>query len=508
MSVPHHVKVIQPPRLGDLSNPSDIRTVAQHATTFYIRGSQNTGFGLEDGDTVFFALTCEQFTINSPNQTSPMSLSNISSSTTVVVLPTQLETTVEGMTRTLRACFATGQANTSINDYITLSDSLLIIPNPRLGQGGTIRAVDSSIADFVISSFDSGDRIFFHNESCGTPPASGTSSTTVVLNSTVTSTSSKVSLPDTPRLRASSAFTQRTLKACFAGAGSDSTKNENWIELVDVLEVFPDPSSGLTTLWTQGNVRELSFSQPTNNAAQQSDIIVLQQGSCDGVHLVTMQSASETTSAPIVLSSGAIANEFPLASGKVNELGVGIFKVCFATGSSGGDSQSDFSTLAAELEIQESLDATAPVFSLPQSILLGVDLVATWAASSELEVRVASEGSWIGLYKVGQCNEDNEWKHRCYVAFRDLAPGSSGGDIRFSFADYQTAGKFELRYFRGDSRNGQGQECKGLTGTTAGVYLQCKLVAAATSDPVHIMPSIETQHDFASVAGLEHVVLV
>ena len=81
--------------------------------------------------------------------------------------------------------------------------------------------------------------------------------------------------------------------------------------------------------------------------------------------------------------------------------------------------------------------------------------------------------------------------------------------LRFKQEEYLTAGEFEVRYFRGDTRNRQGLECKGLMGTTSGVYLKCKLVAATISNPVHIMAGMETREDFIpGVPGLEHVVLV
>jgi hypothetical protein len=165
--------------------------------------------------------------------------------------------------------------------------------------------------------------------------------------------------------------------------------------------------------------------------------------------------------------------------------------------------------LAAEIEIEESLDTTAPVVLLPQSILLGVDLVVKWKASNEMESRETSPGAWIGLYKAGECDEDNEWQHRCHLAFRSLPSGTAEGEVRFQQQDYMVAGEYEVRYFRGDTRNRQGFECKGLSGTTSGVYLKCGLVSAAISDKVYIVAGMETREDFIpGVPGLEHVVLV
>jgi hypothetical protein len=482
-----------------------------------VKGSENVGFTIQNEDIIFFAESCSGNIVDSPSQTAAIPLSNYSADTyaAIVTLPSQLEAASGGGTRILQACFASKEARSAPGDFVSLTDSLLVIPSPRLGRmtnPGTIRAVDSSIADYTISPFANDDKIFFHNISCNsTPPESGTTSTTTILSTLVDLTTGNriLSLPQTPRLTAIDVSTMKVLKACFAGSGLDSTQSHNWIELQDVLEVFPDPSSALTTVWKEGSVLELAFNQPANNAAGPDDIVVLQQGSCQGAHLTTIGTATSTTSAPIILTTGGVAREFPIAAGKVNELAVGTYKVCFATGSSEGNSQNDFIELAAEIEIQESLDATAPTFAVPQFILLGVDLVATWASSSEMEVRETSDGAWIGLYKKGQCDEENEWRHYCYLAYRNLPPNSLEGDIRFSQQEYKSAGEFELRYFRGDTRNGQGQECKGLTGTSSGVYLQCKLVAAAYSNAVNVVAGPESSEDFISATpGFEHVVLV
>ena len=440
-SLSHHIKIISPPRLGNVSSPGDIRAVSQHDTNFYIKGSSDSQFSIESDDTIFFAQACDQIpSVNLPNQTAAMSLSDFSAATlsAKVVLPSTLESD-GSTTRTLRACFATKEANASINGYVTVAESLSIITRPRLGvvdSPGTIRALTLSNADFNVYPFAAEDLLYFSNTSCGVPPASGDGGRTAILPSSVDAATQvgTFALPpsnSTAALTAIDSSTQRTLKACFAGKGTDTTVSHNWIELQDELKILPDPSSALGTVWKQGQVLEMLFNQPAGNSAIEGDIVILQKDSCVGVHTIVIATSNATTSAPVVLAAGGVAREFPIAAGKVNELNVGFYKVCFATGSSGGDSQADFSMLAAELEIQESLDTTAPILSLPQSILLGVDLVATWAASSEMEIRAAAEGAWVGLYKANQCNEDNEWRHQCYLAYRNLPSGSTAGEIRF-----------------------------------------------------------------------------
>ena len=514
-SASSHLKILNAPRLGSISMPGDVRTVSTSSTSFHITGSSNPDFSIQNGDQIFFAQSCDNLiTVNYVNQTAALGLTNFSSvnGAAKVTLPsaTPLED-AQGVARNLKACFATQEASVSATGFVSLTDSLVIIPAPRLGlvnSPGTIRAVAPSTADFLITPFADGDLIFFREDSCTTPPEYGSSSSTVVLslNQTSEADTGTFSLPSSPLLSTLDGNILQVLKACFAAGGTDATESRNWIELHDTLELLPEPTGNLITEWRQGQVREMTFDLP-DGSGRENDIIVLQPGSCDGVQLTTMETSTGVLSAPIILSSGAVAKEYPLAAGRVNTLDEGTYKICYATASSGGDSQADYTTLSTDFVLLEAIDPGSPTLSVPQSILLGIDLVVEWSASNEMNVRAASPGGWVGLYKTGECLEGNEWQHRCFLAYRELSEGTYNGVARFLHNDYQAAGEYEVRYFRGDTQHGQGRECKGLGGLTSGVYLQCKLIAAATSTTITISPSLESRADILQVPGLEHVVL-
>jgi hypothetical protein len=209
----------------------------------------------------------------------------------------------------------------------------------------------------------------------------------------------------------------------------------------------------------------------------------------------------------MILEEGGVASTYALAQGKINEMSVGTYKICFATISSEVDTDSDFTALQQELTLTATV-TVSPNLVVPDSVHLGVDIVVVWNATDGQYTDVSQEGSWLGLYRKGECATASEWQHKCYLVAHELPAGESGGVVRFSQQDYKNAGEYEIRYFRGNSRSGQGQVCAGLSGTGSGTYIQCALTVAATSSTIHIYGNIESQDDMASVPGLEHVVLV
>jgi len=198
---------------------------------------------------------------------------------------------------------------------------------------------------------------------------------------------------------------------------------------------------------------------------QAGDYIVLQKDNCQNVHLVTASSpgVGVTHSAPMTLEAGGIASNYGIAQGKINELGMGTYKICFATGSSEYDNFADFKPLDKEITITESF-VIRPKLVTPTSVHLGVDIIVTWNATDGQYPGISQAGSWLGLYKKGDCLKE-EWKHECYLVARELPAGESGGVVRFSQRDYKAAGEYEVRYFRGNSRSGQGRACQGLRNT-------------------------------------------
>ena len=172
---------------------------------------------------------------------------------------------------------------------------------------------------------------------------------------------------------------------------------------------------------------------------------------------------------------GGTAQVKGIAMGKVNELGIGIFKVCYATRNSEGDDENDFKTLAVEIEILPE-PATRPGMSVPRTVLLGHDLVVEWTSTINLQTRLQAENSWIGLYHNGSCmptahgtSHGKEWlaadnvilrtqientqavapvttshqdyieidAHECYVASKFISGGVTSGTVIFSQHEYQ-----------------------------------------------------------------------
>lgn len=318
------------------------------------------------------------------------------------------------------------------------------------------------------------------------------------------------SLPTYPYLKSDGAET-RTLKCCFAPARTDISVVSNWYELTDTLNIIPDPVAALTLEWKQNSVDMLDFSGPSGHAGLEGDRVVLQKENCENAHTLSAvgEGIGTTHSAPMTLEPGGVAFTFAIAQGKVNELAVGRYKMCFATKSSEFDAFSDFKMLNTEVVLTATMPIT-PSLVVPDSVHLGVDIVVIWNATSGANEKagLSQPGSWVGLYKKGECSATSEWQHKCYLVAHELPAGESGGVVRFSQNDYKSAGEYEVRYFRGNSRSGQGQVCAGLQGTGEGTYVQCSLYVAATSRTIHVYGSIESQDDLASVPGLEHVVLV
>jgi len=513
--------VIEQPRLGNMSAPGDLRAISGIGHEYDILGSTRAGFTLANGDKIFFRSDCSVIPAsNDPAETLPLSVAGFDDTTkgAYVNLPpasgTPLQADGNSM-RELRACFATRESLTGSTvlaaTYVTLTDKLTIAAAPRLGpisDPGDLRAVTGSSSTYRLHNWYPGDFFFFGPSCSAVPPPARSVTATGLLGAVYDSgtESGLFSLPETTSL---STTESRTMKCCFAPAQSDVEKTINWYELPDILRVLPYPTASLTTSWIYSSVAALDFSGPTGHAGEDGDRVVLKRDNCSDAHIITALSpgVGYQYSAPMLLPAGGIASVFALAQGKVNELAMGTYKICFATKSSEYDSMDDFTTLSEEITITE-LVLIAPDLMVPDSVKLGVDIVVIWNATDGQYSGVSQAGSWLGLYRKAECSEVSEWQHQCYLVARELPAGESGGVVRFSQQDYKTAGEYEIRYFRGNTQHGQGQVCQGLRNTGAGVYMKCNLVAAVTSDAVSVFGTIESQDDLASVPGLEHVVLV
>ena len=157
-------------------------------------------------------------------------------------------------------------------------------------------------------------------------------------------------------------------------------------------------------------------------------------------------------------------------------------------------------------------------------MVYGSDIVVQWAADNGLTDREVAAGSWIGLYHYGECTSATEARHKCYLAERQLPQGQSdglrqrvannavfagtmSGAVRFSTSDYRNAGVFEVRYFKGDTRHGDGVVCRGMPGITD-TFLQCMLESSATSKRIFVdadEPVAIVKESEGNIPGIEAV---
>jgi len=342
----------------------------------------------------------------------------------------------------------------------------------------------------------------------------------------------KITLPTSPKLAVPPVDdypTSAYLVACLIPAGAIKTLPSNVKKLDDKLTIFKEPTDSLVTSWFQYQVHELRFTDPqygiygqaynveSFSAGLPGDIVVLKKDDCNNVHAITPQDylIGSTYSAKFSLEEaggetvgdqkGGTALVKPLAVGKVNELGTGIYKICYATKSSEGESATDFKMLAKTIEILPT-PATKPKISVPRTVILGQDIVVSWASNIDLQTRLSQTNSWLGLYKKGDCSADTENRHECYKAYQFITAHQNTGTVIFSQKDYKISGEYEIRYFVGDTRNGQGKVCRGQKGVPRETYVHCVLESAATSETVTVAGSdINDTEELKLRPGLEAV---
>merc|ERR1711871_1917824 len=262
--------------------------------------------------------------------------------------------------------------------------------------------------------------------------------TGTILGSRFSGTTGQVTLPSSPQLAVPPVAGYPSawyLAACWIPAGAIKNLPSNVKQLDDLLTVIKEPTDALIYSWFENEIGELKFTQPQQGTfgvnlatGLPGDIVVLQQNNCNGVQSITPSTFSFTAghSAKFVLEEagnvtlgdekGGTALETPLAIGKVNELNPGIYKICYATAGSSGESQEDFKPLTRELEIKPT-PATQPRLSVPRSVILGQDIVVAWASNIGLQTTAAADSSWLGLYSAGACPQT----HDCYRAFQFIS---------------------------------------------------------------------------------------
>jgi hypothetical protein len=320
------------------------------------------------------------------------------------------------------------------------------------------------------------------------------------------------------------------LVACFIPAGAVKDRVENVKQLDDRLTIFKEPTDALVTSWFQHQVHELRFTQPQTGyydytgakasnfaTGQVGDIVVLQKSNCTGANIVntsgygfglgqsakfTLEEAGNVTTGD---EKGGTAKVWPLATGKVNELSTGIYKICYATASSEGESQVDFKMLGETIEILPT-PATKPSLSVPRTVFMGQDIVVSWASNHGLQDISSKPNSWIGLFEAGACATGDHDLHTCWKAYQFIAARNQTGTVIFSQSEYMISGLYEVRYFDGDTRNGQGEQCNGLQNVNSETYVTCHLTPAATSETINVQGTyVENIEDVSTQPGLEAV---
>jgi len=136
-----------------------------------------------------------------------------------------------------------------------------------------------------------------------------------------------------------------------------------------------------------------------------------------------------------------------------------------------------------------------PHITVEERFVLSADIVVHWTATSGLDAQVTSHASdWVGLYKAGDCAQNrnvattNVDQNNCYIALEGVPAGRRHGTTTFTYSTLKwPAGKYEARYFLGDSSYGNGNVCRDLDNTNGAVQ-NCALEAAATSSVFHVVP--------------------
>merc|ERR1711871_455600 len=149
--------------------------------------------------------------------------------------------------------------------------------------------------------------------------------------------------------------------------------------------------------------------------------------------------------------------------------------------------------------------ATRPSLSTPRSVILGQDVVVHWSSNIGLQNVNSADQAWLGLFEKDAC-EDGQAPHDCYIAFQNIHANEPSGTVIFSQADYKVSGQYEVRYFKGSSRNSQGIVCGGIAGVPHETSVACVLQAATESETIEVLgQDIEGTEELSYTPGLEAV---
>jgi len=144
-----------------------------------------------------------------------------------------------------------------------------------------------------------------------------------------------------------------------------------------------------------------------------------------------------------------------------------------------------------------------PRLVVPQAVATGAEITVTWYPDVYSERR-SHKYDWVGLFRKGECSDEattlSNRLHKCYLAWKYTTPNLLTGVSSFAWSTYKVAGEYEVRYFYGDSTDGQGYRCITLDGTSD-TYKQCILSARQTSSVIHVGDT-GTISSMSSVPGL------
>lgn len=144
-----------------------------------------------------------------------------------------------------------------------------------------------------------------------------------------------------------------------------------------------------------------------------------------------------------------------------------------------------------------------PRLEVPAAVSPGTDIVVTWYPDIYSD-RLSHANDWLGLFRKGDCADETTTQsnrlHKCYLGWKYTPKGLNRGETRFAFEHYKQHGDYEVRYFYGDSTDGQGYRCITLGGISD-TFRQCVLSARQTSSVITVSPT-GTASSMTGVPGL------
>jgi len=472
--------------------------------------------------------------------------------------PFKTELSVCATTREMRAY---GEA-LKPNEFVQLEDKITVIQIPSLptGTDDSVRAITNTAPNFAVELGRPGDFFFLSPDGCGvqtnldlktpinflppnTPPhlmvTSGSQTGLMMI-----SVDTKLNMPFSPLLTDRSLEmgypAERVLFVCYACRGSEADDWRDFITLNGKVHLIPQPVGVLQTFQLRADIRILYFNQPLGTtfevtppgapppssdiAGQLGDVFILSRDTCVGASYMPY-SLPEGPSDRVTVQEGGIVGLHSIAAGMLNQLELYMnYRICYATSESGADSDTDFVDLSKYIMIR--LDERAPEMEVDTTVNMGEAIVVNWFANHGLTNRTSHKKDWIGLYKYGDCTDEDQFKvygeyetpipvinkhadiHRCYLHAVDINEEKVSGQVRFEYHFYKQVGEFEVRYFLGDSKDGQGMTCRGLRKRDEGEYVHCVLEAAYKSRKITVvLPNAVTvtneASDIGKIPGLE-----